>query len=173
MQTLCEPISVVLVCPTCHAPQEQKSPDYLHCACCDRTFSKSNGESWDLRDNEHFVEWFATVAEPDATDLSSEECGSWRVIDNYLISFLIYRGFIPSKGTNKILSDGCGIGADVERLRQRGYDAWGIDPGDGRGKQWKYRACNEHFIHASGTHYLFPTIRSILCSAKGLSNMLD
>lgn len=147
--------SIELVCPACRTPLEQTSKDLLQCVVCDRHFPKSPIGSWDLRNGEHFEEWFATSSGDSTQEFATEQSGSFRVIDAYVIPFLQHRGITPEKGP-KILSDGCGIGADVECLRQRGYNAWGIDPGDGRGAAWQQRACVEYLIHASGTSLPFP-----------------
>lgn len=140
----------ILICPHCRHSLTVLAADTLSCAFCQKQYPRSPGGSWDFRQGVHFTEWFA--ADPGLLTLSAEEVGSVRVVDEYLVPLLRQRGLTSA---NKILSDGCGIGVDVERLRHHGYDAWGIDPGEGRGHTWQRRPWAEYLIHGSGTDLPF------------------
>ncbi len=138
------------VCPVCRTVLISTMPETFECPACSLIFRKSPEGSYDFREGQHFMEWFA--AEAESQSLSAEELGSAGIVDRYLVPLLRARGL---NERSKILSDGCGIGADVERLRYYGFDAWGIDPGEGRGSKWKDRTCRDFLIHGSGTDLPF------------------
>jgi SAM-dependent methyltransferase len=83
---------------------------------------------------------------------SIEEVGSKRMVDEYVVPLLRMLDMRPGRAV--LLSDGCGTGADVERLRWHGYEAWGGDPG-ARSHFWASKPRAQYLAHFDGTRLPF------------------
>ena len=130
----CPACRVVLeddTCPGCQAHYERAASGFLDCS------------------PERFGDWFthdaASAAQWDTESSVDEELGQRHRVD-WLLRHLHARGIAP----NTVLCVGCGVGADVQRFREKGVAAWGIDPGS-RTVRWAARGCGDVFAHASGT----------------------
>ena len=53
----------------------------------------------------------------------------------WFLSFVTAKGVIPYRGTGKILDVGCGGGGYLYRLKQWGWDAYGVEPSEAGAKQ--------------------------------------
>jgi len=106
------------------------------------------------------VESFADLIVGDRYDddtpagaIEDEETTNRETVDRYWAP--MFRLMLPESGTRaKILSLGCGVGADVDRLVEFGFDAIGIDNGK-RTNLWVRRQCPERLIRGNGKHMPF------------------
>jgi SAM-dependent methyltransferase len=85
--------------------------------------------------------------------LENEETTNRETVERYWIP--LFRRLWPegAKG-RRILSVGCGVGADVEQLVDAGFDAYGIDNGK-RVAHWLRRKCAERLFCGNGRHMPF------------------
>jgi SAM-dependent methyltransferase len=81
----------------------------------------------------------------------SEEITNKRTVEEYYVP-LFQKLF--GKRQVRVLSLGCGVGADVDALCEAGFDAYGIDNGV-RSSAWKRRKHAGHLIMANGKHMPF------------------
>jgi SAM-dependent methyltransferase len=85
---------------------------------------------------------------------SRSEIIDWEQADNrrftaeYTIPALT-RAVGPASAGGRVLSVGCGVGADVETLVDLGWDAYGIEPGY-RQADWDRRRCRDRLIQGDG-----------------------
>lgn len=91
----------------------------------------------------------------------NEEITNRRTVEEYYVP-LFRKLFIGRRA--RVLSLGCGVGADVDALCDAGFDAYGIDNGV-RSSQWKRRGHPERLIMANGKHMPFPdeTFDCVFC----------
>lgn len=141
----------LLACPRCHTSLDVDGHDSVQCGHCGKDFHKAADGFWDFRDGDAFVDWFAdderAMATFRSTSQTIESHGSRRLIDAYLAPLLVRLGIQP--GSARGLSDGCGIGVDVERLTDLGYEMWGGDPG-ARSEFWQERRCAAQLLRFNG-----------------------
>jgi SAM-dependent methyltransferase len=144
--------AAVLACPACHSRLEAESENQVRCVGCAERYQRSPNGFWDVRRGQVFKDWFVQDEASGDRFRSGGACcehvGSRRLIDEYLVPLLRRLGLQPGSAVG--LSDGCGIGADVERLREHGYLAWGGDPGF-RSDLWTQRKCAPYLVHLDGT----------------------
>jgi SAM-dependent methyltransferase len=128
----------------------------LACRACAERYRRTEAGFWDFRRGMAFADWFtrdsAAQEQFRAGGARCEHVGSERLVADYLIPLLGQLGLPP--GRTKVLSDGCGIGADVEQLRTAGYLAWGGDPGS-RSDLWMERAARPFLMHFNGSYLPF------------------
>jgi SAM-dependent methyltransferase len=121
-----------LACPACRAPAlAAAAGGALGCTACGTVYPAENGFPVLLGPGE------ARFA--DATDrctLEAEEVANRFTATNYYLP-LLARSF-PGRRDLRLLSAGCGIGADVDAFRAAGIEAWGVDCG-GRTAEWPRR----------------------------------
>jgi SAM-dependent methyltransferase len=145
----------MLACPECNGALRLDNVT-LRCNVCSADYHRGGSGCWDFRQGALFEDWFslneAAMQQFRETGAAAEHAGSTRVIDEYVLPLVRRLGLRPGEAT--ILSDGCGIGVDVERLREHGYLAWGGDPG-ARSSEWAGRACAPYLVHLSGTRLPF------------------
>jgi len=67
----------------------------------------------------------------------------------------ILRSLFGDRAGVRVLSSGCGLGVDVEFLREQGYDAWGNDIGS-RFLFWKDRRCAAFLVKCASEEMPFP-----------------
>jgi SAM-dependent methyltransferase len=132
--------TIDIVCPAC---QEPLSAEWA-CARCAKQYPVQEGAP-DLIVGERY-----DVAS-DEQAMVSEEITNTRTVNDYYVP--LFRSLF---GTNsaRILSLGCGVGADVDALCAAGFDAYGIDNGV-RSSIWKRRQHPEHLFMANGKHLPF------------------
>ena len=120
-----------VACPVCHAQALAPAHGGLACRACGAGFPVEDGFPVLLGPGD---DRFA-----DATDCCTldgeEETNRFTTRAYYLP--LLARTF-PGRRDLRVLSAGCGIGADVDALREAGIAAWGVDCG-GRTAQWHRR----------------------------------
>jgi SAM-dependent methyltransferase len=88
-----------------------------------------------------------------AARLTHDEASSRDTALNYWLP--LFRRLWPDDArAPRILSVGCGIGVDVEVLREHGFDIIGIDPGS-RSRAWTQRRHRDRFLLANGLRLPF------------------
>ncbi len=133
-----------VACPVCHADLTTDA-ETLHCTKCSKVYSQKEGYP-DLLIGERFNDEYP--------DWSHEKQTATFLAQHYLAP-LLKRQF-PGRppGNIRVLSVGCGIGVDVEVLRQNGFDAQGIDAGN-RSRYWKDRDALEPYYLANAKNLPF------------------
>jgi SAM-dependent methyltransferase len=85
--------------------------------------------------------------------VENEETTNRDTVDRYWAP--LFRRVLSAEGGNAtILSLGCGVGIDVERLVEKGFNAFGIDNGK-RTNLWSRRRCQNRLIRGNGKHMPF------------------
>ncbi len=137
-------------CPICRKALQAQS-DALTCPPCDRddcpkSFSYVNGFP-DLVIGERF--------EDESSDelIESEENNTEYTVTNYWVP-LFKRLTQDCKETPRILALGCGVGREVDNLRNAGFECVGIDNGN-RTRVWESRTHKDSLLMANGMHLPF------------------
>jgi len=134
-----------VVCPACRGALFDAG-EVLTCNACGSRYPKRGGFV-DLVVGERY--------DDDTTDgaVENEEATNRDTVERYWIP--LFRRLWPegAKG-RRILSLGCGVGADVEQLVAAGFDAYGIDNGK-RVAHWWRRNCPERLYCGNGKHMPF------------------
>jgi len=137
-----------IVCPRCHGALNRRI-DHLDCAKCGATYHQEGGFYNLLADPEDRFE-----DDTDAETCCSEESSNAFAAENYYIP--LFKKLLGDKHegslTPRILSCGCGVGADVDLHIRHGYEAWGIDCGQ-RADSWKKRK-NQHRLFVANAKSL-------------------
>ena len=137
---------VRIVCPSCHGSLQRGSTASV-CGDCGTRYPIEAGVI-DLVVGDRYDD-----DTPDCA-VANEEATNRETVDRYWIP--LFRRLWPDRAPGrKILSLGCGVGADVERLVSAGFDAFGIDNGK-RIAQWSRRQCLDRLIFGNGKHMPFP-----------------
>jgi SAM-dependent methyltransferase len=133
----------LLTCPICRSTL-RIGEDSWTCSACSQTFALVDGspdlivgERYDVDNGEQVM--------------MSEEITNRRTVEEFYIP-LFHKLFGHTKP--RLLSLGCGVGADVEALCDAGFDAYGIDNGV-RSNIWKRRKYPERLVMANGKHMPF------------------
>jgi SAM-dependent methyltransferase len=149
----------ILACPKCRNELSFDGGSDKHslvCESCQLKFGRSSVGCWDFRNGKSYEDWFSrdsdALEQYVEVDTHGEEVGSRRQIVEYVVPLLRRLNLNPE--STRVLSDGCGIGADVEQLRALGYQAWGVDPG-ARCNVWATRECKQFLVHSDGTELPF------------------
>jgi SAM-dependent methyltransferase len=134
---------IVLACPTCHSTLNVVD-DAWSCSACKQQFPLRDscpdlivGERYEVESGEQVM--------------ISEEITNRRTVDDYYVP--LFRKLFGNRGA-RILSLGCGVGADVDALCDAGFDAYGIDNGV-RSNSWKRRRYPHRLVMANGKHMPF------------------
>jgi len=135
----------MLVCPVCHGPLAWGA-ESIACQKCDRCFSFENGFP-DLVVGERF----ADEPNQELTDYE-EECNLYTA-QHYFLP-LLKKLLGSQRRTPRILSLGCGTGADVDVISAAGYSVAGIDCG-ARSSAWPHRECRDRLLLANGKNLPF------------------
>src|SRR5688572_618523 len=128
-----------LVCPRCRTPFDSDSA--FDCPGCGTHYAREDG-SWDL------APWLQ-YADVETAPAHAEESGERTRTERFYLPLL--RGLAERTGRSlgelRVLDDGCGWGAAVERLHEEGVDGVGIDVGYRR-SEWARRTRPEQFLRA-------------------------
>jgi SAM-dependent methyltransferase len=133
------------VCPACRGPLHH-SCEAMSCTACGARYPVVGGFA-DLIVGDRYDDDTPECA------VENEEATNRETVDRYWIPFF-QRLWPRGAAGRKILSLGCGVGADVERLVDAGFDAIGIDNGK-RAGLWARRRCSGRLIHCNGKHMPF------------------
>jgi SAM-dependent methyltransferase len=137
--------AVRVVCPRCRGILDWQCLE-PSCGSCGSRYPRVDGFT-DLIVGERYDD---DTREESVTD---EEITNRDTVDRYWIP-LFGRLWPEGHRERKILSLGCGVGTDVERLVEAGFDAIGIDNGK-RTRRWALRPCADRLILANGRHMPF------------------
>lgn len=124
-------VATPVVCAICHGPLRD-GPSGPACCACGAEFAVEDGFPVLMVPGESR---FSDDA--DCCAFAGEEETNRHTTRSYYLP-LIARRF-PGRRDLRVLSAGCGIGADVDALRTEGIDAWGVDCG-ARTMAWAHRA---------------------------------
>jgi SAM-dependent methyltransferase len=112
----------VIACPTCRAPALHDGAEAVTCAACGAAYPRDDG--------------FAVLLGPgDARFSDAADCCTFAGEEetNRFTTHSYYRPLLarlfPGRRDLRILSAGCGIGADVDAFRSLGIEAYGVDCG--------------------------------------------
>ena len=143
---------VPLVCPACHG--QLLLGDEVSCAHCGSTF-RFQDRFLDLVIGERFED--ATDEWQKAYEERANEDSTRKFWKRLLEREVGIRGA-------RVLSLGCGTGADVDLLTGYGFDAIGVDCGN-RISAWGHRTHRERLILANGLHLPFDneTFDAVYC----------
>jgi SAM-dependent methyltransferase len=137
--------SVPLVCPMCRGCLRVGEAEWA-CDSCGTRFPLRDGAP-DLIVGERYE------VTCDESVLVSEEITNRRTVVDFYSP--LFRELFGARKP-RILSLGCGVGADVDALCDAGFDAYGIDNGI-RSSVWKRRKYPERLVMANGKHMPFPS----------------
>ncbi|CAN5600526.1 hypothetical protein BH10ACI4_BH10ACI4_24580 [soil metagenome] len=129
---------VALVCPKCHGELNKTSDRWL-CSSCPHEFPMRDGSPDLILGERYDVDSGEQV-------MLSEEVTNHRTVNEYYVP--LFRKLFKERAP-RILSLGCGVGADVDALCDAGFDAYGIDNGV-RSGTWKRRKYPERLVMANG-----------------------
>lgn len=143
------------VCPACRGALQWTAEDIV-CLDCGRAFTYEDGFP-----NLVLGERFGDVPNPELVAYE-EECNLHTAHNYFLPLFLdLFRG---AKRTPRILSLGCGTGADVDLLTAAGLSVMGIDCG-ARSCAWPHRTQKHQLLLANGKQLPFEsgTFDAVYC----------
>jgi SAM-dependent methyltransferase len=132
-----------LVCPVCRGALVS-SANSMTCAACGAEYAFENGFP-DLTLGERFTD------EPDDARSEYEERSNEHTARSYLAP--AFRRLFP-EGRPRVLSLGCGTGADVDVLAAERFDVIGVDCGN-RTASWPGRRCGNRLLLANGMRLPF------------------
>jgi SAM-dependent methyltransferase len=135
--------SVQLVCPVCHG-ELLFTAESVTCTQCNHNFPLLEGAPDLIVGDRYDVDSGEQV-------MCSEELTNQRTVSAYYVP--LFRRLFPGQAP-RILSLGCGVGADVETLCDAGFDAYGVDNGV-RSGTWKRRTCTDRLVMANGKRMPF------------------
>lgn len=131
---------VKLVCPRCHGELKWERERAM-CVGCSASYPVVEGVA-DLIVGDGYDD------DTPESAIINEETTNRDTVDRYWAP--LFRALWPDGGAGRtILSLGCGVGADVERLVESGFDAMGIDNGKRVGR-WARRSCQERLVRGDG-----------------------
>lgn len=136
---------VRLVCPVCRGELSMMGKDIL-CDSCSRRYTFS-GSVPDLIVGGKFED-----TEPEEQILYEERCNQDTTQNFWIPRF---RELFGSETAPRLLSLGCGTGADVDLLTDAGFITIGIDNGN-RARCWTRRRHRHQLVLANGKHIPFP-----------------
>jgi SAM-dependent methyltransferase len=132
-------------CPRCTGVLDGDSVG-IECRRCAATYSLRDGFA-NLLIDEPFEDHL------EEEELKNEENTGRFFAESYLTPLLgkLHAG---AAGEARVLSVGCGVGTDVDALCARGFDAYGIDPGN-RSAYWSRRAFRDRLAFGDSKHLPF------------------
>lgn len=144
--TAFERLTVSVHCPACRGELREQQ-DAIRCAACDAVYPVQHGIP-DLIVGDRYDD-----DTPDCA-LCNEEVTNRDTALRYWIP--LFERMFGARRDARILSLGCGVGADVDALVERGWDAYGLDNGK-RSAHWAARRKRpERLFMANGKHMPFP-----------------
>jgi SAM-dependent methyltransferase len=140
-------------CPACHGTLSV-TEDAFVCTSCREHYTLVDGFPDLIIGDRYTVDSGEQV-------MLNEELTNRRTVEEYYVP-LFEKLF--GRRDLRILSLGCGVGADVDALCDAGFDAYGIDNGV-RSSAWKRRKYGSHLFMANGKHMPFPdqTFDCVFC----------
>jgi len=138
----------MLICPYCRSPLDVRAT--LRCAC-GREYPRLPSGGVDFLEGRGFADFEIDPADAEQRrTLEAEAAGvAWRMESLVLPLAGRYLRCVGGRGRPvTILDCGCGSGISVDVLRARGFDAWGIDAGRARHRQWRERN-SAAWLHAA------------------------
>ena len=136
--------SIAVVCPVCKGALDL-CDNQIRCLNCSAEFYYDHGRP-DLIVGGRFDD----EDEPERT--AYESLSNTFLTENYLQP--LFGKLFPQRDRTRVLSLGCGVGIDVDMLRQSGFDIVGIDCGN-RSKDWVRRTHQDRLYLANGKHLPF------------------
>jgi SAM-dependent methyltransferase len=135
------------VCPACRAPLELGG-ELVDCGRCGARYARSDG-SWDLAPELRY-------ADDESADVHVEVAGERSRAERFYLPLLERLADATGRDVAQlaVLDDGCGSGGAVERLREAGVEAWGLDVG-WRSEHWSRRAPATPYVRADGRRLPF------------------
>ena len=123
------------------------SETQAECSSCGHRFYKRNG-TWDLVIGGRFP------GQQDACRWEKEEFQDRHRADHYMAP--LFRSVQATRGNKplRLLSVGCGVGAEVDRLIDEGFECYGIDCGN-RSALWHRRDHRDKLLLANGVKLPF------------------
>ncbi len=123
-------MTIALVCPSCHSELNVISESSISCAECNSIYPLVDGY-WKFTD-----ETFDPIQHEENKNhhrtMDGERASGRLFVEKYLIP-----RFRTLKLDNaKVLSIGCGYGADVQELRVSGYETYGVELWRARASEW-------------------------------------
>jgi SAM-dependent methyltransferase len=137
-------LDLVVVCPACRG-QLTAAGSELVCRSCDARYGYEGGFP-DLIIGGRFDD------EDDQARTTYEEQTTAHLATHYLLPHL--RRELSGIERPRVLSLGCGCGADLDLLVDAGFDVFGIDCGN-RSRVWPRRRHRDRFFLANGKHVPF------------------
>lgn len=136
------PLAGPLVCPACGAPGLRRTEGgadapVIGCAACGARYGEEDGFPVLLVPGDGRFE----DAE-DCCTFEAEEATNRHTVRRYYLPLL--DRLFPRRRGLRLLSAGCGVGADIDLYRAAGIEAYGIDCGR-RSVSWSRRAAREAF----------------------------
>src|SRR5271165_6970042 len=135
----------IFACPACRGSLAWGS-EKIECQKCGRLYDYVDGFP-DLVIGERFED------EPNEELTAYEEECNLYTAQNYFLP-LFKRLLGGQKRRPRILSLGCGTGADVDVIGAAGFSVMGIDCGS-RASAWPNRVCKHSLLHANGKNLPF------------------
>lgn len=130
-----EPLKVM--CPVCLGALRQAGQGW-RCDQCARGYP-SVGRFPDLTTGERFED------DP-AAEVCDNEARTGRFLAEAYLAPLLERLFGGRPPASiRVLSVGCGVGAEVEALNERGFESWGLDAGN-RSRAWMQRRHPDRYV---------------------------
>jgi SAM-dependent methyltransferase len=145
-----------VVCPGCHGSL-LLTAEQMNCVRCGAHYPLMHGFA-DLIVGDYYDDDTAECA------VLNEETTNRDTSDRYWIP-LFQKLWPEGHASRRILSLGCGVGADVERLVECGFDAYGLDNGKRTAVWAARRRFPERLFRANGKHMPFEdaTFDAIFC----------
>jgi SAM-dependent methyltransferase len=139
-------LTELLVCPKCHASLSETNGSIL-CSGCGLEFKPNENLYLDLVLNRAV----GSIDLEDEAYVEKQKSDASRLCRDYLEPLLLLEPF------QKVLNVGCGVGAELAILQEKGYEAYGIDL-PYISKHWKQLNHDPHFFFCSDASFLpFPT----------------
>lgn len=140
------PLEEIFVCAQCRSPLLVSATE-AECSSCGHKFYKRDG-TWDLIIGDRFPD------EQDGCRWEKEELQDRHRADHYMAP--LFRSVQEKRGDGplRLLSVGCGVGAEVDRLIDGGFECYGIDCGN-RTAVWSRRQYPDKLLLANGNKLPF------------------
>lgn len=147
----------MLICPSCRSGIVSGGSDPLICRCGEAYPRLASG-GIDFLQGAEFADF--DLDENDAAQrelLGQEVQGITERMRDFFIPLICsyFEGAGRKPSGLAVLDCGCGNGLSVDLLAEQGWDAWGIDAGRARHRQWGQRRTGEHLISANAIRLPF------------------
>ena len=135
-----------LICANCRGALHFHE-DIAECLSCGSSFANSGG-TWDFILGDRFPD------DLDCCRWEKEEFQDVNRAENYMIP--LFRSIQAARGGRplRLLSVGCGVAAEVDRINDAGFECFGIECGN-RAEAWAQRKYRSNLMLANGMHLPF------------------